>query len=131
MKIEEFREGLIERATPSEKRMLKYFETRKTEGEFQYFIRGASGKRYIADFYLPKKRLVVEIDGAHHFYNDTKYESDRQRTFDLERRGIRVIRLRNSQVKKASNLQISQLINRKVRNYVPSIYFKGNSLTNS
>ena len=51
---------------------------------------------YIADFYCHALKLVIEIDDASH---QNKMEQDENRTNELERFGITVIRFTNSEVK--------------------------------
>jgi very-short-patch-repair endonuclease len=55
------------------------------------FRRQAPIGPYIADFYSPEVRLVVEIDGPNH---DDRLAADEVRTRNLETRGFRVIRFR-------------------------------------
>jgi len=50
---------------------------------------------YIADFYCPKSRLVVEVDGGQHYSAEGKEkekEKDRMRDDDMTRAGITVLR---------------------------------------
>jgi very-short-patch-repair endonuclease len=52
---------------------------------------------YIVDFYAPTTRLVIEVDGAHHF--DTAQASyDRRRSEYLEKLGLKVFRFDDRQV---------------------------------
>lgn len=53
------------------------------------------GHIYFADFYLPEKRIVVEIDGTYH---DSNYQrtKDRNRTDDLKFAGAKVVRIKNA-----------------------------------
>jgi very-short-patch-repair endonuclease len=51
--------------------------------------------RYIVDFYCPKRRLVVEVDGGIH---GGATEEDALRTALLESRGIEVLRFTNDDV---------------------------------
>jgi very-short-patch-repair endonuclease len=52
---------------------------------------------YIADFYAPAAKLVVEVDGAQHLEpGQSKY--DAQRTRDLEQQGLKVLRFDDRQV---------------------------------
>jgi very-short-patch-repair endonuclease len=52
---------------------------------------------YIADFYTPAARLVIELDGAQHLeIGQAKY--DVQRTKDLEQLGLKVLRFDDRQV---------------------------------
>ena len=55
------------------------------------FRRQAPIGPYIADFYAPEARLVVEVDGPIH---DQQEAADNERTRYLEARGIRVVRIR-------------------------------------
>lgn len=53
--------------------------------------------RYVADFYAPGVRLVVEVDGHYHA-TTAKQRADRRRTRRLEDSGIRVVRVANELV---------------------------------
>ncbi|MDX1920256.1 MAG: endonuclease domain-containing protein [Candidatus Caenarcaniphilales bacterium] len=52
---------------------------------------------FIVDFYVPKIKLVIEIDGETHF-EDNAIEYDRQRTAILEGYGLKVLRFTNKEV---------------------------------
>ena len=54
--------------------------------------------RYIADFYCPQAKLVIELDGSQH-YEDNEIEKDSERTKYLEQYGLKVIRIPNNEVK--------------------------------
>lgn len=47
---------------------------------------------YVLDFYCPRSRLAVEVDGAHHDLPD-QMSHDRRRDEWLGARGIRVLRI--------------------------------------
>ena len=49
---------------------------------------------YIVDFFIANKRIVIEIDGGQHNYEENK-EADKQRDFDLLKLGITVLRYTN------------------------------------
>ena len=51
----------------------------------------------IADFYCHEKKLVVEIDGGYHNV-ETQSERDEQRTLELEKLGIKVLRFKNEEI---------------------------------
>jgi len=53
--------------------------------------------RYIADFYWPTKKLVIEVDGGYHF-TDFQQIADQYRTQALRYSGYTVIRFSNTQV---------------------------------
>ena len=52
---------------------------------------------YIADFYCPKLKLVIEIDGAGHFTDEGK-EYDLVRTDYMNAIGIKVVRYTNNDI---------------------------------
>jgi very-short-patch-repair endonuclease len=53
---------------------------------------------FVADFYCHEKRLIVEVDGSVHDNEEAK-ERDENRTYELERYGIKVIRFTNHEIK--------------------------------
>ena len=54
---------------------------------------------YVVDFYCPKKRLVVEVDGDSHFTDEAEIY-DRDRTDYFKSLGLRVVRFTNEEVRK-------------------------------
>lgn len=102
---------------------MQFLLSKKMPFQFQKIIRGESGNWYIADFYLHEFRTIIEIDGGHHYKDETQYRKDRERTFDLEKFGYKVLRIRNRDTKKPYG-ELAAILNRKYQNYVPSIYFR-------
>jgi very-short-patch-repair endonuclease len=62
------------------------------------FRRQYSISKYIVDFYCPKIKLAVEIDGATHS-TDKEMNYDRQRQKYIESLNIKVIRYTNTEIK--------------------------------
>ena len=52
---------------------------------------------YIADFYCHEKRLIIEVDGGIHHEVNIK-EHDENRTAELDRLGITIIRFTNDRI---------------------------------
>ena len=52
---------------------------------------------YIVDFYCPKLKLVIEVDGDSHFTPEAQ-EYDQKRTEILEGYGLKVLRFTNEQI---------------------------------
>ena len=52
---------------------------------------------YIADFYCPEVKLVIELDGSQH-YGKNHMQKDEERTEFFKLYGIQVIRIPNNQV---------------------------------
>ena len=53
--------------------------------------------KYIADFYSPEAKLVIELDVSQH-YEDRSIKKDADRTVFLEGYGLRVTRIPNNEV---------------------------------
>ena len=69
---------------------------KKQLGGYQFYRQRPLGK-YIVDFYCPAARLVVEVDGGQHFFQNSRvHDTERDRFF--KRHGIRVLRFTNLQV---------------------------------
>ena len=93
--INEYRGELIRNQTDAEKSFKKYLKKKKEHFIFQHIIDCGKGKKYIADFYLPKRGIVVEIDGGYH-YTEEQIEKDETRTRNIEDKfGYKVVRIPN------------------------------------
>lgn len=62
-----------------------------------HFYRQRRIGAYIVDFYCPKAKLVVELDGSQHFEIEA-IEYDIQRTKYLESLGLLVLRVPNNEI---------------------------------
>jgi very-short-patch-repair endonuclease len=90
----EKRRALRNDVTPAEKEMWKYIRKDALGVRFrrQYGI-----GEYIADFYCPKLKLVIEIDGGSHFTDEAR-KYDEARTNYLNSIGVKVVRYTNNDV---------------------------------
>ena len=52
---------------------------------------------YVADFYCPAAKLVVELDGGEH-YTEKKMLDDEHRTAIINQYGIHVVRIPNNEI---------------------------------
>ncbi len=52
---------------------------------------------FIVDFYCPSAKLIIELDGGHHFHEDQQ-AYDIERTQILESHGLQVLRFTNQQI---------------------------------
>jgi len=93
------RRQLRSNLTPAEATLWKFLQ--KSQLMRRKFRRQHSVGPYIVDFYCPQEKLVIELDGQHHF-TDAGYANDAERTKYLERFGIRVIRFENDEVFRAT-----------------------------
>ncbi len=53
--------------------------------------------QFIVDFYCHEAKLVIEIDGSIHDSDENK-EHDENRTYELEKSGLKVIRFKNEEI---------------------------------
>ena len=84
---------LRKQPTSAEKILWEYLRDRRLLG--LKFRRQHPLGTYIVDFYCPAFRLVVEIDGEIHRYQEA---DDQARTDQLEQKGYKVIRFWNFEV---------------------------------
>ncbi|MGH2574956.1 MAG: endonuclease domain-containing protein [Ignavibacteria bacterium] len=66
----------------------------------QRFLRQFSIGNYVVDFYCPKLKLAIEIDGSTHLGNE-QIKYDRQRQEEVESLGVVLIRFWNDDVYKS------------------------------
>ena len=88
------RVSLRNNQTPQE--VLLWSRIRRSQLGFKFRRQYGIGG-YIADFYCPEKKLVIEIDGSGHFGKETqKYDEVRSRYF--EGLDIKVLRFTNAEI---------------------------------
>ena len=91
----EFRRELRKNLTPAEAKLWKYLQNSKLDG--RKFRRQHSVGQYIIDFYCPKEKLAVELDGNSHF-NSVNEQYDIKRGEYLNSLGINVVRFENKDI---------------------------------
>lgn len=69
------------------------------KGHIPKFHRQRIIGNYIVDFYCPKLKLIIEIDGYQHF-EERQLAYDAERTEYLEKFGFYVLRFENTEVNK-------------------------------
>ena len=92
---QEKRRYLRKNITLAEKIIWLNIRHKKIVGE--RFLRQFSVKQYVLDFYCPKLRLAIEIDGETHL-TDEELKYDKQRQDYLESLGLIFLRFRNEEV---------------------------------
>ena len=63
---------------------------------------------YIADFYCPRAKIVIELDGKQHYY-DENAEYDSERTEIINQYGVKVIRFSNAEIENCFPEVISKI----------------------
>lgn len=66
------------------------------------FRRQYSVGKFVIDFYCPKLKLAIEVDGDSHFF-DKKPEQDQQRQQYIESQGMQFLRFTNTDIYKNMN----------------------------
>ena len=90
-----FRRKLRKHMTAAEVALWVMIKNKQVNGE--RFLRQYSVSHYVLDFYCPKYKLAVELDGAGHFTDEGR-AYDARRTEYLNLVGVRVIRFENLEV---------------------------------
>lgn len=54
---------------------------------------------FIVDFYCHKARLIIELDGSGHFFEE-QMDYDNKRTYFLEKNNLKVLRFTNLEIDK-------------------------------
>lgn len=101
-----YQKELIDNATYYEKKFIPYLKG--ISYEFQKIIFVSDWTFFIVDFYIPKFKTVIEIDGIQHKSNK---DYDAFRTKQLKLNGIRkVIRFTNIDIRDMEEERIKQII---------------------
>lgn len=90
--LKNIRKVLRNNLTPAEARMWTILKGRQIFG--RKFRRQHSIDHMIVDFYCPKEKLVIELDGAVH-NNPISESNDELRDLKLKEYGIKVLRFEN------------------------------------
>ena len=90
----EIRRDLRKRQTPAEAKLWNEIRDSKLGVKFRRQFGIGS---YVVDFYSPRTRLVIEIDGEIHARSDIS-ANDKQRQSDIENLGLIFLRFTNQEV---------------------------------
>ncbi len=85
--------GLIQRLLPSE------FEVQ--------WVFGEGDKRFILDFFIPKVRLGIEVDGAQHL-EEKQRKIDKAKESAAKSKEITTVRITNDRCMEASDAQLTE-----------------------
>jgi len=91
----EFAKEMRNKPTEAESVLWQYLSNNQRKG-FR-FKRQHPVKYFVADFYCHSKQLIIEVDGGYHQIPE-QYEYDRNRDYELEELGLRVLHFTNEQV---------------------------------
>ena len=77
---------------------------------FQFYRQKIIGN-YIADFYCPESKIVVEVDGGQHYGAEGR-EKDRKRDDYMSKAGITVLRFSDREILGQINAVLEKIWNR-------------------
>ncbi len=97
-RLKSFSRQLRTNMTDAEQLLWKYIR-RKQLCDIQFYRQKPIGN-YIVDFYAPAAKLVVELDGGQHFF-DEHLKRDQKRDAYLASMHLKVLRFDNGQVLKS------------------------------
>ena len=86
---------LRESMTDTERHLWAKIRMKQLKG-YQFYRQKPIGD-YIVDFFCPRAKLVIEVDGSQHF-SDEMTEYDRIRDEHMRSLGLRVLRFTNTEV---------------------------------
>ncbi len=95
--------------TPQEKQLWYQFLSKHQLRWYRQRIIG----NFIADFYCPQIKLVIELDGSQH-YSDEGLSYDENRTKIINEHGIEVIRISNTEID-SNFINVCSYINEEIK----------------
>ena len=93
--LKQRRKNLRNNLTSAEATLWRFLK--KSQLQARKFRRQHSISNYIVDFYCPREKLVIELDGKDHF-SSSGYQSDIIRDKVLAKLNIQVIRFENDEI---------------------------------
>ncbi|MFH0804273.1 MAG: endonuclease domain-containing protein [Candidatus Zambryskibacteria bacterium] len=100
------RKELRAKQTEAEEKLWLFLRNKEFHGLKFFRQYGVSG--YILDFYCPKIRLGIELDGSQHIEKETMlYDKDRERI--LQASNIKIIRFWNSEVMNNTEVMLEKI----------------------
>ena len=87
--LKQYSRELRKNMTDAERKLWSNIRMKQMKG-FQFYRQRVIGN-YIVDFYCPKAKLVIEVDGGQHF-SDEILKADKRRDQYLENNGLKVLR---------------------------------------
>ncbi|MFA4872266.1 MAG: endonuclease domain-containing protein, partial [Patescibacteria group bacterium] len=93
---ESIRRNLRNNQTSSEK--ILWNKIRRNQVNGYHFRRQYGFGKYVVDFYCRDLRLVIEVDGANHFFNEKSTKYDIQRQKFIESLKIRFLRFTTTDI---------------------------------
>ena len=94
LRLKQAARELRNHGTPAER--ILWEKLRKKQLGISFYRQKPVGE-YVVDFYCPKAKLVIEIDGKYHLVNQVK-ENDKSREDIIKNLGLTVLRFSNRDI---------------------------------
>lgn len=104
--LKETRRELRKNQTGTEKILWEALRGKRLDG-FKFHRQYSIGP-YVVDFYCPKLRLAIEIDGSQHMEQET-VDYDKERSKYLESVNIRILRFWNGEIEENSDKVLGEI----------------------
>ncbi|HEY2987092.1 MAG TPA: endonuclease domain-containing protein [Candidatus Binatia bacterium] len=88
------RKALRSNATATEQRLWQHLKAKQLGAKFR---RQFSVDGYVLDFYAPRSKIAIEVDGDSHFTADAMHY-DKERTAYMKEFGIEILRFTNLEI---------------------------------
>lgn len=115
-KLMRIRKSLRNNSTSAEAALWRYLKNSQLNG--RKFRRQYGIGNYIVDFYCPRERLAIELDGNIHEY-DSVNENDRNKSTFLRANNINILRVKNQHVFDNLESVLSTIEARFIKNTTP------------
>ena len=100
------------------------------KNQFCFYDR-SKNRWYIADFYIPEMRLIIEVDGRQHLTNSKQVRRDIERTQFLNLIGLSVERILNSAVVSNDfNNNLQKILHKHIKKQLKGYYVVSTSWKN-
>ncbi len=98
------------RSNMTDSERLLWFKLRRRQiGGIQFYRQKPIGN-YVVDFYAPKAKLVIEVDGSHHMTKEDRAKDENRDNY-LLKQGLKVLRFDNSRVLKDTEAVLETIFN--------------------
>ncbi len=105
-KLKKYSQELRKNMTDAEKILWSRLRKRQIKG-LQIYRQRIIGN-YIVDFYFPKARLIIEVDGGQH-YTEEGIKDDKNRDEYMKEQGIRVLRFSDREIFENLNAVVEKI----------------------
>lgn len=96
-KLKEYSRDLRKNMTDAERQLWSKLRRKQLKG-LQFYRQRIIGD-YIVDFYCPKAKMIIEVDGGQHYSEEGK-EADKRRDDHMGRKVLKVLRFSDREVLK-------------------------------